>query len=66
MSNWRNDKPTKKQLDYIKRIEIDAHCKFNGTTKGEACDYISKYKDDIYKGCDWDECDYWGDFSLYC
>ena len=45
--NWRNDKITEKQMNYI--IEMnefsDFHLPvFSGTTKGEASDYINKYQ----------------------
>lgn len=51
-NNWRNDAPTEKQLAFIEVIYKTVNqsiCrekipKFKGKTKGEACDYISKYK----------------------
>ena len=44
--NWRSDKPTYKQLNYIKFLEDDYGVKFVGTTKGEASEFIDKcYKD---------------------
>ena len=44
--SWKDDKPTYKQLNYIKFLEDDYGVKFNGTTKGEASDFIDKcYKD---------------------
>lgn len=46
MSDWRNDKPTEKQIDCINAM-MEFSCysipRFTGTTKGEACDYISKW-----------------------
>lgn len=47
--NWRNDPITKKQNEMIARMEENACMNgaiipgFNGTTKGEASDYIGKY-----------------------
>ena len=51
--SWRDDAPTEKQLTFIEAIyktinqglSIEKIPKFKGTTKGEACDYISKYKE---------------------
>lgn len=44
--SWKDDKPTYKQLNYIKFLEDDYGVKFNGNTKGEASDFIDKcYKD---------------------
>lgn len=44
--SWRDDEITKKQKDYIDSIQ-EFSCyplpKFDGTTKGEAADYIEKY-----------------------
>lgn len=45
--NWRNDKITEKQMNYI--IEMNEFSDFplpvfSGTTKGEASDYINKYQ----------------------
>lgn len=46
--NWRDEPITEKQLQYIYDIQefsiIDLPY-FNGTTKGEACDYIEKYRE---------------------
>ena len=42
MMNWRSDKPTYKQLNYIKFLEDDYGVKFVGTTKGEASEFIDK------------------------
>lgn len=39
--------PTEKQLEYIHYIEEFAPVNFNGTTKQEASEYISKYKECI-------------------
>ena len=44
-TNWRNDPPTEKQMMYIRIIEGIIPEKFKGTTKGEACDYISAFKE---------------------
>ena len=46
MNNWRDDKVTDKQLEYI--LEMREHSEyplpeFTGTTKGEAADYINKW-----------------------
>ena len=51
--SWRDDAPTEKQLTFIEAIykivnqglSTEKVPKFNGTTKGEAFDYISKYKE---------------------
>ena len=46
MSNWRNDKPTAKQLECIRDMQDYSEYPlpvFNGTTKGEASDYINEY-----------------------
>lgn len=51
--SWRDDAPTAKQLAFIKVIYetvnhgicIDKIPAFEGKTKGEAYDYISKYKE---------------------
>jgi hypothetical protein len=49
---WRDKKPTKKQLDYIAYIqEFDAYQNvpaFKGATRGEACDFINKYRAQAY------------------
>lgn len=43
--SWRDDKPTERQLEYISdMVEYGGCPKFEGTTKGEAADYISRYK----------------------
>ena len=42
--SWRNDRPTYKQLNFIKELEDEYGEEFTGTTKGEAADYISKRK----------------------
>lgn len=42
--SWRDDKPTYKQLNFIKELEDEYGEEFTGTTKGEAADYISKWK----------------------
>ena len=52
--NWRNDKPTYKQLNFIKELEDEFGCKFVGTTKGEATDFISKWAKQ-YDDKKWDE-----------
>lgn len=44
--DWRNDPITKKQKEYIEEMQEKSELplpKFNGTTKGEASDYISTY-----------------------
>lgn len=46
------EKPTQKQLDFIRDIEefgVETP-KFTGTTKKEASEYISKYKDMLELG----------------
>ena len=43
--NWRNDKPTYTQLNYIKELEDCFGVKFTGTTKGEASDFINEVKE---------------------
>ncbi len=43
-SKWRKEKPTKPQLDYIKKLEKTYEIPFTGTTQGEASDYINKTK----------------------
>jgi len=41
---WRNDKPTDKQLELIKEMQkLNNIPVFEGTTKGDACDYIRRY-----------------------
>lgn len=40
--DWRNDEPSKRQLDLIKSME-DYCGIFNGKTKGDAYDYINKH-----------------------
>ena len=56
--NWRSDKPTYKQLNLIKDIEDEFGERFNGTTKGEATDYIDKWlkvaRQDIDRSVNWD------------
>lgn len=44
--SWRDDEITKKQKDYIALIQEFSYYplpEFDGTTKGEASDYIDKY-----------------------
>ena len=44
--DWRKDKITEKQLNYIHEMQEFSEYRlpdFNGTTKGEARDYIDKY-----------------------
>lgn len=58
---WRDDKPTYKQLNFIKDIEAEVGEKFVGTTKGEAAEYIDKWakylSEDIDRNYDWNnEC----------
>lgn len=38
---WRNEKPTQKQLMLIHKLEAD-YRNFTGTTRGEASDYIDE------------------------
>ena len=57
--NWRNDKPTCKQLNLIKKLEDEFGEKFTGTTKGEASDYINKWtkvieKESVDRFINWD------------
>ena len=40
---WRNERPTYKQLNFIKELEDEHGVAFTGTTKGEAADFIKKY-----------------------
>lgn len=40
-------KETKKQLDYIKFIEMETGIEYNGKTKEDATKYISENKDKI-------------------
>ena len=51
-NNWRDLPPTEKQLEYISNIEEFGvqTPKFTGTTRGEASDYIDKYKDMLELG----------------
>lgn len=54
MDNWRNEPATEKQLEYIAYIQEFAYIDvplFNGKTKGEASDYIDKYRE--YAHYDW-------------
>lgn len=41
-NNWRNDKITDKQKSLIEQIETILDIEFEGTTKGEASDFISE------------------------
>ena len=44
-NDWRNDRPTQAQLDYIKHIWEESEWPlkpFTGKTKGEAADWINK------------------------
>ena len=43
MMGWRNERPTYKQLNFIKELEDEHGVAFTGTTKGEAADFIKKY-----------------------
>ena len=46
MTDWRIDKPTQKQLDYIRDLNEFSDYPlppFKGNTKGEAADYIERY-----------------------
>ena len=40
---WRDERPTYKQLNFIKELEDENDVTFTGTTKGEAADFIKKY-----------------------
>ena len=55
--SWRNDAPTEKQLNYIKIMEEEIGEKFTGSTKGDACDFISKhmksYKESLEEMWEW-------------
>ena len=56
--SWRDDKPTYKQLNMIKDLQDEFGEEFNGTTKGEASDYIDKWmkviKEDVDRNYNWD------------
>lgn len=52
--SWRDNPPTKNQLDYIKIIESIIPKKFTGKTKGEACDFISAFKETDKEMKEWD------------
>ena len=58
MANWKNEKPTYKQLNLIKDIEDEFRVKFTGKTKGEAVEYIDKWltitHNDIDRSINWD------------
>ena len=41
-NSWRNDKITDKQKSLIEQIETILDIEFEGTTKGEASDFISE------------------------
>ena len=41
--SWRNKLPTEKQLGYIKALSDQYGCKFTGTTRGEACDFLDHW-----------------------
>lgn len=46
MADWRKDKITDKQLQFIQEMRLHSVFPlpdFVGTTKGEASDYIAKY-----------------------
>ena len=51
-NSWRDLPPTEKQLEYISNIEEYGvgTPRFTGTTKQEASEYISKYKDMLELG----------------
>ena len=42
---WRSKSPTARQLQLIEALELDCGVEFTGTTRGEACDYISAHLD---------------------
>jgi len=48
MTNWRDKEPTEKQLQFIANMEEFSEYPlehFTGKTRGEACDWITRYKD---------------------
>lgn len=50
--NWKDEKATEKQLNYIaEMIEFSEYPlpKFEGTTKGEASEYISRWSEVAYR-----------------
>ena len=59
IKNWKTDKPTYKQLNFIKELEDEFGEKFTGTTKGEASNYIDKWikiieKESVDRFINWD------------
>ena len=58
MANWKNEKPTYRQLNLIKDIENEFGVEFTGKTKGEAAEYIDKWltiaHNDIDRSINWD------------
>ena len=64
--DWRDDKPTKRQLDYIKHIWAESEWPlkpFTGKTRGEAAKWIDENRYYAYHsmlGYD-EEHDDWGD-----
>lgn len=58
IKNWKTDKPTYKQLNFIKELEDEFGEEFIGTTKGEAYEYINKWvkilNQDINRTFNWD------------
>lgn len=59
--SWRDEPPTEKQLEFINGIYctinntpyVDKIPRFTGTTKGEASDYITRYKESYEELLDW-------------
>lgn len=47
MENWREMEPTEKQLEFIDAIEKAVGVEFVGTTRGEACEFISDNRDEF-------------------
>lgn len=48
---WKEEQPTKKQLRFIAALmELSEFTlpPFTGTTKGDAADYIDKYKQEVF------------------
>lgn len=51
IGNWRKEPITQKQKEYIEEMQKVSHFplpQFDGKTKGEACDYIEKYREFAY------------------
>ena len=39
--DWRNKQPTQRQMELIRALSAHYHIPFKGTTRGEACAYIT-------------------------